>query len=168
MGIPYQFDEVAKRLTDVRSWASDVTEGNRCAMVLGLALKLKPSASMETMRGQPFVTENLRNQPFADKFFVKAWDLAETVLNSWGPAAKRVDGIQAAKHIEGLKGFVFLEDCWRTPTEKMNKLLFGVDVKSGDHVDLWDGTALAIYPARMDSLGLLRQSRKVWFWECKP
>ena len=57
MGIPYQFDEVAKRLTDARSWASNVTEGNRCAMVLGLALKLKPSASMETMRGQPFVTE---------------------------------------------------------------------------------------------------------------
>ena len=168
MAIPYQFEEVAKRLADVRSWASEVTEGNRCAMVLGLALKLKPSSRQETMRGQPFVKESVRNQPFADKFFVKAWDLAESVLNTWGPATKRVDGIRALKQIEGLKGFVFLEDCWRTPTEKMNKMLFGVDVKSGDHADLWGGSALAIYPERMDSLALLRQSRKVWFWECQP
>jgi hypothetical protein len=168
MAIPYSFDELAKRLADVRSWASDVTEGNRCAMVLGLALRLRPNASHESMRGKPFVKEAARNQPFAERFFVKASDLAETVLNAWGPATRRVDGIQAGKQIDGSKGFVFLEDCWQTPTEKVNKLLFGVDVKSGDHVDLWDGSALAIYPARLDSLALLRQSRKVWFWQCKP
>lgn len=167
MAIPYHFDEVAKRLADVRSWASDVTEGNRCAMVLGQALKLKPNFRHETMRGQSLVKEDVRNQPFTDKFFVKAWDLAETVLNTWGPATKRVDGIQVLKQLEGLKGFVFLEDCWATPTEKVNKLLFGVDVKSGDHADLWGGSALAIYPERMDSLALLRQCRKVWFWEFK-
>lgn len=111
MAIPYAFEEVAKRLADVRSWASEVTEGNRCAIVLGLALKLKPSGSQETMRGQSFVKEGMRNQPFTGKFFVKAWDLTETVLKSWGPPAKRIDGIQATKQIEGLKGFVFLEDC---------------------------------------------------------
>jgi hypothetical protein len=167
MAIPYAFEDVAKRLADARSWASGVTEGNRCAMVLGIALKLKPSGSQESMRGQPFVNADMRNQPFAGKFFVKAWDLAEAVLNTWGPAARRLNGIGAAQQIEGLKGFVFLEDCWRTPTEKMNKMLFGVDARSGDHADLWDGSALAIYPERMDSLSLLRQSRKVWLWECK-
>jgi hypothetical protein len=167
MAIPYRFDELARRLSDARSWASEVTDGNRCAMVLGLALKLRPATSHQTMRGQPFVNEGIRNQPFAEKFFVKAWDLTETVLHAWGPSEKRIDGLQAIKALEKKKGFVFLEDCWRTPTEKMNKLLFGVDVATGDHVDLWNGVNLAIYPARLDSLSLLRQSRKVWFWQCR-
>jgi hypothetical protein len=167
MAIPFAFDDLVRRLSDARSWAFEVAEGNRCAMVLGLTLKLKPSGNQATMRGQSFVSESVRNQPFTDGFFVKAWDLAETVLKSWGPPSKRVDGTQALKQLEGQKGFVFLEDCWRTPREKVNKLLFGVDVQSGDHVDLWDGSALAIYPARMDSVALLSQSRKVWFWECR-
>lgn len=167
MAIPFRFNEVAKRLSDARSWASDITGGNRCALVLGVALKMQPSGSHEQMRGKPFVNEAVRNQPFTAKFFVKAWDLTESVLNTWGPPAMRIDGVQALKQIDGVKGFVFLEDCWRTPTEKMNKMLFGVDVRSGDHVDLWDGSALAIYPSRMDSLALIRQSRKVWLWECK-
>lgn len=168
MGIPYEFNDVAKRLEQARSWASSVTEGNRCAMVLGLALKLKPHGAQETMRGKSFVSEAARNQPFSDKFFVKAWDVTESVLNTWGPASQRNDGVQALKHLEGVKGFVFLEDCWRTPGERLNKLLFGVDVKSGDHVDLWNGAALAIYPKRMESLALIRQARKVWLWECAP
>lgn len=167
MAIPYSFDDVSKRLTEARSWASEITEGNRCAMVLGVALKLRPAGSQEAMRGQAFVKEPVRNQPFTEKFFVKAWDLTETVLNTWGPPAKRVDGVQALSQINGVKGFVFLEDCWRTPTEKVNKLLFGVDVKSGDHVDLWNGSTLAIYPARMDSLSLLSQSKKVLLWVFK-
>ena len=168
MAFPYPFDEIAKRLSEVRSWASDVTDGNRCAMVVGMALKLKPNASQESMHGQSFVKDAVRNQPFTQKFFVKAWDLTETVLNTWGPPTNRINGIQAEKQIEGLKGFVFLEDCWRTPTEKINKLFLGIDVQSGDHVDLWDGSALVIYPKRMDSLALLSQAKKVWFWECKP
>lgn len=168
MAIPHVFNNLATRLADARSWASTVTEGNRCSMVLGIALKLKPNASQENMRGKPFTTDAIRRQPFAEKFFVKAWDLTETVLHTWGPPSKRIDGVQAAPAIAGLQGFVFLEDCWRTPTEKVNKLLFGVDVTSGDHVDLWDGSTLAIYSSRMDSLALLKQSKKVWLWECKP
>jgi hypothetical protein len=39
-----------------------------------------------------------------------------------------------------------------------------VDTQSGDHVDLWDGTTLAIYPSGMDSRRLIEQSRKVWLW----
>lgn len=167
MTIPFKFDELAERLSQARSWASDITEGNRCAMVLGVALKLQPTGSQTHMRGKSFVNQEVRNQPFTAKFFVKAWDLTETVMKTWGAAAIRVDGVQALNQLEGKKGFVFLEDCWRTPREKLNKLLFGVDVRSGDHVDLWDGTTLAIYPSRMDSQALIRQSRKAWLWECK-
>jgi hypothetical protein len=130
-------------------------------------LRLKPSARQETMRGRSVVSEDVRNQPFTSKFFLKAWDLADTVLKTWGPPTTRVDGVQALKQIEGKQGFVFLEDCWQTPSEKLNKRIFGVDVQSGDHVDLWNGSALAIYPERMSSLGLLSQSRKVWLWECQ-
>jgi hypothetical protein len=164
MAIPHAFEDVAKRLADARSWASEVTEGNRCAMVLGLALKLQPKGRQETMRGQRFVKDAVRGQPFAARFFVKAWDLTETVLTTWGPASQRIDGRTALTHIAGRKGFVFLEDCWRTPKEKVYKQLFGVDTQSGDHVDLWDGTTLAIYPSGMDSRRLIEQSRKVWLW----
>ena len=167
MSLPHRFEDLARRLQEVRSWASDVTDGNRCAMVLGLALGVKPSRSQATMRGQPFVAEAVRNQPFTEKFFVKAWDLTESVLKTWGPPSKRINGTQAAKDLGSMRGFVFLEDCWKTPTEKMNKMLFGVHQQTGDHVDLWNGSALAIYPKRMESLALLGQSRNVWLWGCK-
>lgn len=167
MAIPFDFGALEKRLADVRSWAGDVTEGNRCAMVLGQALRLTPGSSHESMHGKSFVSENVRHMPFTKKFFVKAWDLTETVLNTWGPAGIRISGRSSAKALEGKRGFIYLEDCWKTPTEKMNGLIFGVDVQSGDHVDLWNGSNLAIYPKRNDSLALLRQSRNVWFWECK-
>lgn len=167
MPLPFSFGEVSRRLDDVRSWAADVTDGNRCAMVLGLALNVRPNGSQETMRGQPFVKESVRDQPFSEKFFVKAWDVTETVMKRWGPPAMRVPGISAGRQLAGKRGFVFLEDCWRTPSEKLNKALFGVDVKSGDHVDLWDGATLSIYPAPAKSAALLRQSRMVWLWEFK-
>ncbi len=167
VAIPFAFNDVSGRLEQARSWASNVTEGNRCAMVLGIALQLKPRGAHETMRGKSFVKEGVRNQPFTAKFYVKAWDLTEEILSSWGPASLRISGVDAVKQLEGKKGFVFLEDCWRTPGEKLNKLLFGVDVRSGDHVDLWDGAALAIYPDRMEARSLIRQARKVWFWECQ-
>lgn len=167
MAIPQDFEGLSRRLEEARGWASMVTEGNRCAMVLGQALRLKPDTEEASMFGKPFVSDSARHQPFTKKFFVKAWDLTEKVLKTWGPATLRVNGSDAAAALSGRTGFLYLEDCWRTPTEKMNKLLFGVDVKSGDHVDLWNGRTLAIYPERMDSLGLLKQSRKVWYWECK-
>jgi hypothetical protein len=168
MAFPFAFEEVSARLELARSWASDVTEGNRCAMVLGIALRLKPREGHETMFGKSFVKDAVRNQPFAAKFYVKAWDLTEEILTSWGPASLRVNGLDAGKQLDGKKGFVFLEACWRTPSEKLNMKLFGVDVRSGDHVDLWDGTTLAIYPDRMEARSLIRQARKVWLWECKP
>ena len=124
MAIPFAFDNLAKRLQDARSWGGNVTEGNRCAMVLGVALGLRPSGAQEAMRGKPFVNSAVRNQPFTQKFFVKAWDLAEAVLDTWGPATQRVAGNAALGQVTGLKGFVFLEDCWRTPMEKVNKLLW--------------------------------------------
>ena len=168
MGIPYVYTDVSKRLAQVRAWADSVTEGNRCAMVVGQALLLKPSGAQESMYKQPFVAESSRQQPFAKKFFVKAWDLTEAVLDTWGPASVRIKGTNAESSIADKKGYVYLEDCWQTPTEKMNNLLFGVDVRTGDHADLWNGKTLEIYPHRSSSLGLFRQSRMVWFWECTP
>lgn len=167
MAIPHDFQQLSRRLKEVRGWASSVTDGNRCAMVLGQALRLKPDTAEASMFGKPFASDLARNQPFAKKFFVKAWDLTEKVLKTWGPATLRINGNDAATALSGRTGFLFLEDCWQTPTEKMNKRLFGVDVKSGDHVDLWNGKNLAIYPDRMDSMALLKTSRKVWYWECK-
>ena len=161
--IPYKFNEVASRLSIARNRASAITTGNRCAMVLGIALNLRPHGTQESMFGQSFVSDEWRSRPEARQFFVKAWDLAESVMAAWGPP-RRVPGPVAAQQLAGQHGFVFLEDCWKTPGEKFNRAVFDVDVQTGDHADLWDGQVLAIYPRRGDSLALLGQARTVWFW----
>jgi len=174
--IGMSYTNLKERLSHSRSYGEDITKGNRCALVMGQALRLKPSNNQVTMRGLGAAEEHLRNMPLLDKFFVKAQDLANSIKDNYGQPTKIIKGKSAVKKndgnyqveaLDGRKGVIFFQDCWRTPSEKF-AYWFGIDdSKTGDHIDLWNGKTTEIYPDRNKSLGLVHQSDNVWFWETK-
>jgi len=176
MSIGMNFIDLKERLSHARSYGGDVTKGNRCALVMGQALRLKPKAGQVTMKGLGSAEEHVREMPFLDKFFVKAQDLADTIKDSYGQpnqiikgktAVKKDNGTYQVDMLDGKKGVIFFQNCWRTPSEKIADW-FGIDnSKTGDHIDLWNGATTEIYPSRVKSVGLIYQSSSIWFWEIK-
>src|SRR5262249_26250999 len=144
--------------------AGDITQGNRCAAVLGLTLRLVPGPRHTTFKGLRDAKEEVRNQPFLDRIFVKAADVAFQITKSYAPPEINAPGKSAIESIEGQKGVVYLKHCWRTPREK---LTFSSS-RSGDHIDLWDGTVIEIYRDHgREANGLVKGAEKVLFWKCR-
>lgn len=104
-----------------------VKKGNRCAMVTGMALHLKPNKDKKqiTMRDLNTTDHAIRNkakqtisavfsdgkydesvtgpdQPFMDNFFVKAKDLADAIIDKFGAPDVSGDG----KKFLGLESWV--------------------------------------------------------------
>ena len=160
MALPYSYSDLFKRFTDARSWAGEITEGNRCALVMGITLNLKPDRDQLNFRGQKSANSSVRNQPFLEKMFVKAEDLVSQITRTYGPPDVEVCGLHALDAVARAPGVIFLRDCWSTPTEKVT---FSKN-KSGDHIDLWDGSIIEIYRSHANANSLVLNARNVLLW----
>ncbi len=161
MSIPWEFSLILARHNHIRTWAGDITNGNRCALVMGVALNLKPGEGDANFKGRDSANVNMKNMPFLENMFVKAEDVAFGITKKFGAPDLVHDGPGSFPMISSLKGVILLRNCWRTPKEK---LTFSPK-KTGDHIDLWDGFKLAIYPKQNESRALLSQSEKILFWK---
>jgi hypothetical protein len=164
--IRYAYADLLKRLTDARSWATGVTEGNRCAVVVGVALNIKPSDEAQSFRTMPANhVATVPGMPFLAKFFVKAQHLADATAERFGPPDIKVPGTAAIDAIASKQGVIFMQDCWGGFVLPVIKIKVTED--TADHIDLWDGSTLEIY--RDKPIGavhaFVKKSKQVWFWE---
>ncbi|KAA6464736.1 hypothetical protein DYQ86_01880 [Acidobacteria bacterium AB60] len=155
---------------------TDIKHGNRCAMVMGVALHLHPRKNRGevTMRDLAKSAEykyaNLAkhhlaplfgerydesvgpfDQPFMDKFFVKAKDLAAAIRDRYGPpdfAGSGPDFLKSPHHNK--RGVMYLGGFWHGGT--------------GDHIDLWTGSNLVITGSAENSLKEISGSKVLWLW----
>lgn len=185
MAIDYDYDKLAKRVEFARGIAREVKRGNRCSMVLGIALNLKPRkgevsmldlASSTTYGAKQTVIAGvasflgrsdhderllLGEQPFLANFYVRGEELAAQINAVYGPPDVTGTGadVIAKKMIENQHGVLFLEGVWQTEGGT-----------SGNHIDLWDGTTMVIEGGH--SIGAqiqeIKRARKVSFWKVTP
>ena len=160
--LPFPYGTVLAQFTSVRQWAGYVTQGDRCALVMGLTLRLRPGPGDKTFRGLSAASADVRNQPVLDNMFVKANDVAMQILRTYGPQTLFLTGGNAPSNLNGLSGVVYLENCWKTRWGHVT------GVKSGDHIDLWDGNVIEIYRNEPQlAVALVRNAERVWFWQCQ-
>ena len=159
----------------------DVKKGNRCAMVMGMALRLSPRVGQTNLRqlrqstnyrarnlikiglGQVLGTnydETITgpDQPFMERFFVKAQDLAEEINRSFDKPDFSGTGPEFLKSpFRACKGVIFLGDFWGSGG-------------AGDHIDLWDGEAqtLNVTGTVEGSLDEIKRSKALWLWVIGP
>jgi Type VI secretion system (T6SS), amidase effector protein 4 len=156
---PVGFDSLWERYQDARTLGRDINpEGNRCALVLGAALRMKykprkerQELSFREISGPPV---GIRGQPFLDKFYVKAEDLAKRLVEEWGTPAIKVGGGDASKALAGRRGVVFVEDAWFS-----RRAL----AKTVDHIDVWNGSRMGAYD-EAQSVETFARASYVWLW----
>lgn len=165
MAIPMNYAKLKERHDFARSLGNSVTTGNRCALVMGVALKIKPKSGQTTFKEMDDVKPGLKGQAFMQKFFVKASDAAAGISEAYGAPSVTGAGPDVYANLIGRKGVIYLEDCWRTKKEKIGKMLGIATSKTGDHIDLWDGSDLEIYRDETNNNMLIVASKKVMFWE---
>ncbi|WP_137124034.1 hypothetical protein [Roseomonas sp. HF4] len=192
MPIPISYAVLAKKLADARSWAINVTEGNRCALVVGTALGIQPRKALgeTTFRDLPNSHLAMPKQPFLDKFYVKAGQLRDGIAARHGAPDVEGAGRAVFPRLANRRGVAYLEDCWVTPTDDTMNTIRTIGwgmaddprgdlprptpQATGDHIDLFDGTWLEIYRGKgtPDDLtycgSLIKASAKVCFWETPP
>ncbi|CTQ56321.1 hypothetical protein LP7551_04880 [Roseibium album] len=154
MSLPMKYEELSERLLEIRSWAGEISEGNRCALVLGATLRIRPREQDLTFRGLTAAKPNVRTMPFLERFFVKAQDLANAISGTHGPPDLRFSGASllafikknpGTTPIDGKRGVLFSQDSFKTKKQQaLSKLGFEVD-QTGDHIDLWDGNCSEIF-----------------------
>jgi hypothetical protein len=176
MPIPDSFHELAKRLDRARKFGQEelVKRGNRCAMVMGITLRMHPrkdlgETSMRDLLKEPtFAAKNMAKKvlsggkydeavtgpdmPFMDRFYVKAKDLAKHIQDDCGDAdiAGKGKELVGSGKLAGKKGVMYLGGFWHGG--------------SGDHIDLWDGTKLLITGTPQDSQSEIGRSKEIRFW----
>ena len=166
---------------------TDIKHGNRCAMVMGIALHLYPRKDRgeATMRdlatspkykyqnlGRMGLAEFLRgvahipfmhswwvekydesvgpyDQPFMDRFFVKAKDLANCIQERYGSPEYAGPGPHFLRG-QYQKGVRYLAGFWHDGT--------------GDHIDLWDGEKLNVTGTPEASRREINGSRFILLW----
>jgi hypothetical protein len=84
------------------------------------------------------VSDSARGQPFLQRFYVKAQDLANDMSRWFGLPDLRIDGNASLQAISGNQRVIFMQDCWGGSS------LLGVTLREQtyDHIDLWDGGML--------------------------
>lgn len=158
------YGKLAKRLEDSRGWATGVTNGNRCALVVGAALNVRPDKEEKSYRALTTgVKDGIRGMPLLARYFFKAQDLADAMVLRFGKPDITKPGQAGLEAILRKKGVVFLQDCWIPGIA--GKFLGGKP--TGDHIDLWDGNTLEIYrkDPQAKVWAFVARSRNVWFWE---
>ena len=167
--INYSYSDLVKRLEHARSWAEGVTEGNRCALVVGVALNIKPKSERESFRAlKTGVVDGVKGMPFLAKFFLKAQDLADATAAWFGPP-EICEGRSALKSLSGRKGVIFMQDCWGG-TINLGVTSLRIRDDTFDHIDLWDGNQIEIYKGTHSVKSIhafVQKSKSVWFWEVK-
>lgn len=101
---------------------------------------------------------------------LRAEDLAIWLIKALGKPEIIKGGDNAADAVMGRKGIVFFKDFW-TRGEPPHQERY--EDRSGDHLDLWNGSRLpnkAVYGTLVATLEYghyFTQAREVWFWELK-
>jgi hypothetical protein len=91
------------------------------------------------------------DQPFMDKFYVKAKDLANHINDKYGRPDFVGDGQGYLKSkFSASKGVMYLGGFWHGG--------------HGDHIDLWDGSKLNVTGTPGDSISEIVASKVIWFW----
>lgn len=160
--LPYDYQSLTERLDAIRRWAGDITAAHRAALVVALTLKLNPGRGETMFRGLGDAARDIRTMPLLDRLFVRAADVAFQVTRAHGPADFAGAGEGALAGMAGVRGVVYLRNCWRTPRER---LLFA-KTRAGDHIDLWDGTVLEIYREHEGAAELVHNAEHVTLWRC--
>jgi hypothetical protein len=102
---------------------------------------------------------------------LRAEELAEWLIKALGRPTKYAPS-EAYAAVAGKKGIVFFKDFWQRELPGSTAAaprLESLDSRSGDHVDLWDGTTLPSLPAEafVGERSYFTRSKGVWFWELK-
>ncbi len=171
MPVAMNYGEISARLKDSQDWGKYVTNGNRCALVVGAALRLKPYPHDRTFRGQPSANPDLRTMPFLERLFLKAADVTDVIQKTYGMPDLTSSGADLVSYarlnpgktiFDGRRGVIYLENCWKTIPE-----LVTFSDATGDHIDLWDGQCLEIYREKGRNAvitGLIANARRILFW----
>lgn len=192
MPIALSYASLAKKLAQARGWASGVTNGNRCALVVGAALGVRPAKALgeTTFNDLPDSHRLIPRAPFLDWYYVKAEHLKNGIEARFGKPDIHAPGKVAFPRMAGRRGVAYLEDCWVTNKDDVNYKLgligWGMSddpggtlpmperTATGDHIDLFDGTFTEIYRGtggaadRVYGENLIRAAAMVWFWETRP
>lgn len=164
MPIPFSHVELSRRHAAARAVGEELSSDNRCALVMGMALRIQPDVGDKTHRGQKASPEPVRNQPLLDRYFLRAGELAKRIECTFGAAELTLRRGQDFSALKGQKGVLYLDNCWSNRKEKAINKLTPLQLRSGDHIDLWDGEVMAIYSTPSDSRALLGRSETIKFW----
>lgn len=153
------FDTLWERYKEARNLGRDINpDGNRCALVLGAAMRsiYKPrkergELSFREISAPP---KGIRGQPFLERYYVKAEDLARRLREEWGEPAYNIEGASALATFSGKRGVIFVQDAWFSRREM---------AKTVDHIDLWDGRRMGAYDEKK-SAEVFKSASKVWLW----
>lgn len=146
--------------------AGGITDGNRCALVLGLALgrgyePLEGEMSFRQL-GQPAwfqkgVHPGIQGAEVLDRFYVKSEQMATRLVHEWGSPTK-LRGSAAFDAIHGKTGAIFVKNAFRTHHG-------GHD----SHIDLWNGKQMGSWhnpdASEQTYRGLFQRADEIWFWQ---
>jgi Type VI secretion system (T6SS), amidase effector protein 4 len=179
MAIALDFETVWAKYQAARPVAAGITEGNRCAMVLAMALgkpyypnSSKGEASFADLKDSIAVnakgtarnllagklkvadrmTDGIEGQPFLQKYYVKAEQFAKRLRNEWGDPDFVLKGSpkNLVKTTMGKRGVIYMENAWTS---------------GEDHVDLWSGSTTAAYVNDAAYINKhIEESSEVWLW----
>lgn len=130
---------------------------------------LNKGFSLESFKGVRCWNDTSAN---AGKHIIRAEEMANWLTRSpipgLGPTL-RVDGQDYQSTLSGKTGIIFFKDYWRRGAESFEN-------RSGDHIDLWDGSKTKgylfgwtrdLWENWSDRISDRNDSRQIWFWEVK-
>jgi hypothetical protein len=161
------FNSLWHRYQDKRSVAAGITDGNRCALVLGLALGpgYEPRAGeisfqqlrQPTLPFQKGVHPAIEGAEVLNRFYVRSDEMARRLIDEWGAPAK-FQGSATFDAVHGKKGVIFVKNGFRTHHG-------GHD----SHIDLWNGVQMGSWhnpdASEQTYRGLFERADEVWFWQ---
>lgn len=148
---------------------------SRCALVLSMTLGLTPRAGEKTLKDVG-VIPNVKEAELASRYYVNAKELANRLRELWGQPHEIVGEDAALQLLRGRNGVIYIENGFGILLTSG----FGMPLRRGNHIDLWDGTKMswaAATPGRTSINGdesfatgtttqqALSRASKIWFWE---
>jgi len=174
--LPFTFDDLADRFSKVRPWAAaHFGEINRCAICMGFTLRLSPSkqegdASLGDLvdAGKKIAgAERIEGGPQGDYgsvFFIRASELLPRVQRAFGRADVEGPANQVWSQVQGIKGVLFIENCYPTAGDKSWTIKGIYEPTSGDHWDLFDGMVMV---TEKEPIRDNRHSGALYFWKAR-
>jgi hypothetical protein len=124
---------------------------NRCTVCMGYVLRLTPSGADATAADMPGMSASIAKAPPLDglpagpldkKLFIRAAELLPRVRSAFGVPDVEGAGRLIWPRVVGIKGVLFIENCYETDGDKKINKYSPVDRVSGDHWDLFDGLTM--------------------------